>query len=249
MLFPSRPLIATLFSLSALLAGATAPRAQAERTLDLSGFAAVDISTGLDATITPGDSFAITLRADSRNSLDQVVLEVKDGTLYASRPFNLLNEITSGRLFTGFFSSPPDVQITITMPAITALDSGTGAHVTLSDFVGSDLRMRSHEGGDIRADRIAFNHVTLQAATGASLAVRGKCKSTDQSVSTGADIEAAELVCQQARADASTGGSVSLYARTRLDASASTGGSITVYGAPEQVSSEESLGGSIDIIP
>ncbi len=249
MLFPSRPLIATLFSLSSLLAGVTAPRAQEERTLDLSGFAAVDISTGLDATITPGNSFSITLEGASRGDLDQVIVEVRNGTLYAGRSFNLIDEITSGRLFTRFFSSPPKVQITITMPALSALDVGTGAQVTLSGFTGSDVQMSAHEGGDIRADSIAFDHITLQAATGASLAARGKCKSTDQSVSTGADIEAAELVCQQARADASTGGSMSLYAQTSLDASASTGGSITVHGAPAQVSSEENLGGSIDIIP
>ncbi|HOP20365.1 MAG TPA: DUF2807 domain-containing protein, partial [Amphiplicatus sp.] len=60
-------------------------------------------------------------------------------------------------------------------------------------------------------------------------------------------VDAEDLICETANADASSGASAEIHASKSIVADASSGGSIRVHGSPTNVNLDRSSGGSISI--
>ena len=61
------------------------------------------------------------------------------------------------------------------------------------------------------------------------------------------DLDARDLVCENGRADASSGSDISIHTTVSVEADASSGADVDVYGGPTDVDSDKSSGGSVSI--
>lgn len=125
------------------------------------------------------------------------------------------------------FGRSDRITVTVTMPTLEGADVSSGADL---DVTG--------------VDAAAFS---LDASSGGSLDVVGRCDALNVDVSSGGDIDAEGLLCRTANASASSGGSAEIYASESVNGDASSGGDIEVYGNPKNVSKDTSSGGSVSI--
>lgn len=119
------------------------------------------------------------------------------------------------------------VVVRVSLPALNGADVSSGAAL---DIAGVDAG--------------AF---AIDASSGGSMEVSGRCDTLDVDVSSGGDIEARGLECRSAVADASSGGNAEIFASESVVGDASSGGNVDVYGKPEKVSKDTSSGGSVSV--
>lgn len=214
---------------------ASLPALAAEASFDLEAFTAIDISSGIDATVDVGDEQRVEATAPSQGELDELIVEVRGGTLIARVDWNLLDFIFGDR----------DIRLNIVLPRLDGVESSTGADVevsgitadsvTLSVSSGSDLNVRSAEGGEFKID----------VSSGADLRIDGRCESASMSVSSGGTLSAGGLLCETVAVEVSSGGDADVFASARITAGASSGGDINVDGNPAERDVEESSGGDV----
>ncbi|MFQ5562145.1 MAG: head GIN domain-containing protein [Parvularculaceae bacterium] len=118
-------------------------------------------------------------------------------------------------------------KIVVTMPALEGIEISSGAD---ADVTG------------VNAD-----HFSIDGSSGADADIAGTCKTLDIDVSSGANINASDLICEVATVDVSSGGNAKIHATQRLNADASSGGHATVYGKPEYVDIDKSSGGGVSV--
>ena len=87
--------------------------------------------------------------------------------------------------------------------------------------------------------------VGLSASSGADLQVSGTCASFTADASSGADIDARQLHCENGSVDVSSGADARVFASGRLDVGASSGGGVVAYGNPGIGNIDLSSGGSL----
>ena len=75
----------------------------------------------------------------------------------------------------------------------------------------------------------------------------GTCSSAHMSSSSGASVDADELICDALDASASSGASVKGHARQSVSGSASSGANIKVVGGATHVDVSKSSGGSVSV--
>lgn len=119
------------------------------------------------------------------------------------------------------------VVVNVTMPALSGLDVSSGASL---DATGVDAS--------------AF---AIDASSGGSMDVAGRCDNLSVDVSSGGNIDAKGLECRSAVVDASSGGNADIFVTESVTGDASSGGNVDVYGKPEKISKDTSSGGSISI--
>lgn len=119
------------------------------------------------------------------------------------------------------------VTVNVTMPSLSGLDVSSGASIDASGVDASQF--------------------VIDASSGGSLDVTGRCDTLTADVSSGGNIDAKALECRTAIADASSGGNADIYASESVTGDASSGGNIDVYGKPKSVSKDTSSGGSVSI--
>lgn len=119
------------------------------------------------------------------------------------------------------------VTVAVTAPALSGLEVSSGASL---DATGIDA-----------------GSFAIDASSGGSLDVAGRCDALAVDVSSGGNIDAKGLQCRTAVADASSGGNAEIYASESVTGDASSGGNVGVYGGPKTVSKDTSSGGSISI--
>jgi len=102
-------------------------------------------------------------------------------------------------------------------------------------------------GVDADVTSIALDSVSIHASTGAALDIDGRCGSARIHVSTGANIDGRNLVCESIRAHASTGADMAIAAENELVAHASTGGDIRSVTSPVSLRMHTSTGGDVHV--
>jgi len=86
--------------------------------------------------------------------------------------------------------------------------------------------------------------IEAEASSGGSILLKGKTKSIDLQASSGAHLNADELLAENAKVQASSGSEINLHASVNLNAKASSGASVK-YRGNATVSQQASSGGSI----
>ena len=106
------------------------PALAATKTFEVAAFTAIEISSGIDATIIIGEPQSVVAEAPSAEQFEDLVVEVKDGRLraYTDRTLLPLRRPLRTR----------NIPLTGTVPAVTAIESNSGADVTAAD-IAADL--------------------------------------------------------------------------------------------------------------
>lgn len=224
----------------ALLAAAPATTFAADRAYnDLPPFTAVDISSGIDAVVTVGGSQSVTAVAPNAADLDELNVEVRDGTLKIWRDWDFFD------LFEGI--GERETRFTIAAPALNSAAASSGSDVDVSGLSGETVWLESSSGADLKATDIQATNVDVDVSSGADLKANGTCTTLDLNVSSGADAELGDLACTNAEVEASSGSDVTLRVNGSLKAEASSGAGISVKGKPAKTEIDESSGGSVTL--
>jgi hypothetical protein len=193
-----------------------------------SDFTVVSASEGLNVHVTNGDEFEITVEADE-NIIDLIATDIKNDRLRIHAIENI------GRATKNIY---------VTLPEITGLKSSSGAHLSTENMVQSDkLEIDASSGAMLKVLMVA-NEVEIDASSGANLNLSGDANTVFVDASSGANINAKKLISKICKADASSGGNVSVNVSESLTADASSGGNIS-YSGEAQVTKKKSISGSV----
>ncbi|MEL6323331.1 MAG: head GIN domain-containing protein [Pseudomonadota bacterium] len=226
-----------------LLAGAAAltlavPANAETRTYDLPGFTEIDLSAGVRLEFEAGETQSIIAETEN-GDFEKLRVEVDGDTLVIGRRRS--SGWNWGRRNRDNFT------VTVTAPAIEALDASSGSSATANGFAGDYIEISASSGASVYASGIAGNAVELDASSGASLSAEGECGALEADASSGASVSAGTLACTSVEADVSSGASINAYATESVDGEASSGGSITVKGGATNVQIDKSSGGSVTV--
>ena len=191
-------------------------------------FTQVSASEGLMVYVTQEKEFKIKVEADE-NIIDLIGTDIRDGKLRIHAKKNI------GRATKNIYVSLPDVAL---------LKSTSGAHLKTMNSIVSDRLEIDGNSGAILVAEIDVDDLEIDANSGANLEITGNATSTDIDVSSGGNIDAKDLNSKYCKADASSGGNVSINVSKSLVADASSGGNIT-YSGDASVESKKNFSGSI----
>ena len=194
-------------------------------------FTTVSASGGVEVEITRGSSQQVIVEADD-NVIDDVETKVINGQLKIS-------------MEDGIDYDNVHVKIFITAREITKISSAASADVKVAGVLESrnKIELKASSGSSIKA-QVDAPQADADASSGAEIDVTGKTRTFKVQASSGAAIEAFDLLSEDTFAEASSGGKVDVHASVKLDAKASSGGSVS-YRGPAVTVTKESSGGSI----
>lgn len=207
------------------------------RTIELPAFTALDISSGIDATVTIGPTQSIEAEAIDPRLLDDLQLKVEGNTLKAYYDWSFFDLLD--------FGSERQIKLRITAPALSKVEASAGADIMATGITGDSLKFGSSSGADITATAVAGKSIDLNASSGAGLKIAGTCEDGKANSSSGSDLDAEDLLCATMDANASSGSDLDVHASKSIKANASSGSDVTVYGKPTEVDQESSSGADI----
>ena len=213
----------------------------ADKTYDnLPPFTGVKIASGIDAIVTVGPAQSIVGSAPNADHLNEIKVEVRDGTLRVWRDWDFFE------LF-GLAGRDTQVRFTIAAPTLDSADASSGADVEVSGLAGETVWLEASSGAGLKATDIQATSIDVDASSGGTVTANGTCTDLEVESSSGASANLNMLACTNAEAEASSGASTSISIGGDLRAEASSGASIKVKGTPKTTKIEESSGGSVSL--
>ncbi|MFT3981114.1 MAG: head GIN domain-containing protein [Ferruginibacter sp.] len=197
----------------------------------LDGFTGVNAGGSFTVKLKQGSSYKVSVQADD-NIIDDIETDV-DGDVLEIHYKN------------GVSISNATATIYIEAPSFTFIGGSASANIESQNTLKSDAKLKADasSAADIQLT-IDAPQVEAEANSGSTLALKGQTKDIDVQASSGAHLEAYDLLSENAKAQASSGASIDLHASVNLNAQASSGASVNYRGNPA-VSKQESSGGSI----
>lgn len=194
-------------------------------------FTGVNIGGPFEAFIQNGPDYKVRVEADD-NIIDDIRTEVKNGKLkvYFDDKVNLRDAT---------------MKVYVEAPSIEYLSASAAADVETAGMLKADRRISFHSSSGAKLNAsVDAPEVEAEASSGSHLTLKGTTRNIDTQASSGAELDADELLSENAKAQASSGASIDLHASVRLNAQASSGASVD-YRGKATVSSQASSGGSI----
>jgi hypothetical protein len=200
----------------------------------VNSFSAINISAGIDLKLEFGSEEKVVVEGDHKD-LNEIITEVKDGTLYIYRKSKF-----------GFnFGFHNNCDVSVTAKSLRGLEASAGSEVKASNqFSGSEIRVNASSGSEITMD-LVYDKVNTDSSSGSEIKLKGKTRELNLSVSSGSEIQACELVAGIVHADASSGGEACVNVTAELHANASSGGDISYEGTPANLDIQKSSGGGV----
>jgi hypothetical protein len=215
------------------------------QSFDFTGFDRIDIATGLDVRVTPGDGFSIAASSRSQDALDHLELAVEGNVLSARVEQSFLDFIISGGLVGQLFNGGNAITLDITMPDLAGITASSGADVDIAALTSPRLELDASSGADISLTDAVLGEAILSSSSGSDIAIAGTAASIAANASSGSDINAGDLVARHAVARASSGANITVHASDSVRAEASSGGDVAVRGNPATRDIDESSGGGV----
>lgn len=231
-------LLSVTAAAAALLVTAGAASA-APKTLDLAPFSKIEITSGIDAIVTIGETQSVVADSPYQEQLDELKVEVSGDRLKAWVDWNIFD------LFD--FGAERKIVLTIVVPALTEINANSGADVDATGISGNELALRASSGADLDIKGATASRYDIDSSSGSDLDVEGTCSSAKVVASSGSNIRADKLLCLDVDANASSGSDIDVFASAGLKANGSSGSDITVYGKPLSTEVETSSGADITI--
>jgi hypothetical protein len=222
---------------AAMVVLAPAAATAASKTIAVEPFTEIEISSGIEATVSIGDEQSVIAESPDVGYLDELIVEVLGGRFHAYFDWNVLDLLP--------FGSDRRVSLAITVPRIDVIDANSGASVKAAGIEAERLRLGASSGANLTVSDVTVADIDAEASSGAALDVAGTCDAADVESSSGARVEAGDLVCRAVKVEASSGARADVHATAAVDAEASSGASVDVRGNPADARSDESSGGDV----
>lgn len=229
--------IKTLFILTLVVlfgVNATVLASNETETRKVKEFNEIKVSSGIDLYLEMGDTESVKIVADDE-IIDEVVTEVKDGTLriYMKRN-NWFN-----------WGGNKTRKAYVTVKELTVLQASSGSDVRSENTLkGESLDVRASSGSDIEID-VFYKNLSCETSSGSDARLSGITKTFKAEASSGSDIKASELESKICKVRASSGSDATVNVSDELYAKASSGADIKYYGNPGIRDTDESSGGDV----
>jgi hypothetical protein len=197
-------------------------------------FNEIKVSAGIDLYLRMGDVEAVRVVADE-DIIDEVVTEVKDGTLRIYMKKNNWFNWGGNKTRKAY----------VTVKELNAIHASSGSDVKSEGTLkGEDLEIRASSGSDVDID-VLYKNVSLDTSSGSDARISGKTKFFKAEASSGSDIKAGDLESKICKVRASSGSDATVSVSDELYAKASSGADIKYYGNPDIRDTDESSGGEV----
>jgi len=204
--------------------------AQDTRTVDLESFNKIKVSSEIDAELVLATEPSLEIDFKSVDP-DMLLAEVEDQTLTL-------------RMKTGKYEKG-SLKVKIFFTDLIKIESSGRANIwSYEEIIVPELEMNLDNGGSIRLKLMA-DHLQSELIQGSILMLKGKAKTLDLKVSTGATFSAFEFQVEEADVLANSAGKAKIAVSRSLTAKAVSGGFISYLGEPEKLDAKTSLKGEI----
>jgi hypothetical protein len=204
-----------------------------EQIREVESFTGVDVSHGITVQLSQGTTAEVKVESDD-NIIDHISTEVVDNVL----KIRYKNMIIS------------DAHTTVYVKAETLekLRASAGSQLRGDDLVrANNLSLKTSSGSVIDLN-LEADTLTCKMSSGSTGDLKGKSTFMELRMSSGSTLDAKDFQSVSCTVKNSSGSESVLNVSTTLNAKASSGSIISYKGNPENVSSKESSGGSINKI-
>lgn len=211
------------------------PALAAEASYDLASFTAIDITSGINATVRVGEEQSVRATAPSQRELDELIIEVRGGKLIAKVDWNLLD----------FMFGDREINVDIEIPRLHSVEASSGADVEVDGLAADDVILDASSGANLTVRSAVGGIYAIDVSSGSDVRIDGQCDSASIDVSSGGTLRGSGLQCQSVEVNVSSGGDADVYAVTRIVADVSSGGDVHITGDPQESELDESSGGRV----
>ena len=185
---------------------------------DFTDFSEIELSHAFEATVTPGDAYAVTVTVDD-NLVEHLVVEQNGARLSIGlEPNKLVARAT--------------MRAEITMPALTRLDASGATQTQLNGF-SSDADFTGHASGASRIHGdLTAGDLDLEASGASTITLAGSAGNVRATASGASTIDLEEMSVQDAAVNASGASNVTVNLSGQLDADASGASNVFYLGQP-----------------
>jgi len=193
-------------------------------------FTFIAASNGLEIYIVQGAKSSVVVEADD-NLQQHIKTEVKGNELTIKCDVNIDNAAAK--------------RVTVTLPKIEGIEASAGCLLrSKTQLKGNDINLSASSGSNVEVT-VDAQKITAEASSGSSLKVSGRTDDLKTDSSSGSSLNAEALIAKNVKADASSGGNITVNPTESLNADASSGSSVNYVSTPKKINSDASSGGSI----
>jgi Putative auto-transporter adhesin, head GIN domain len=185
-------------------------------------FHGIEVSTGIELTLTEGNTEEVAVSASTTEFRDKIVTEVKNGIL------KIHYETKTGSV--NKVKETKGLKAYVSYKTLDALDVNTGAEVKINGVLkSSSLNLNANTGGlvngevDIAAFKVSQN-------TGSKITLSGKVEKLEINGDTGSKFNGEGLSTSNCSAKVSTGAGIYITVQKELNVKANTGGFVKYKG-------------------
>lgn len=197
----------------------------------VSDFQKISVSAGIHVEFKSGPT-SIRVEADD-NVINYVETTVDNGVLTIGyKDHHNFNNV--------------EVTVFVASNNLNSISSSSGSSVKVVDQLKTDKKLyfEASSSGEI-SGAVDAPEVEMVASSGAEIKISGRTRNVFGNSSSGASINAFNLLSENANGVASSGGSIDVYASVSVDGNASSGGSVDYRGAAPTIKKNESSGGAV----
>ena len=204
--------------------------AQQTETRSLGSFTAVRVSEGVSVILKKGDK-------------ESAKVEVTGGSASA-----VLTEISGNYLKVHMSEGNHrnlNAKVYVTYVSLQKLFASTAGSIYASEVIKTDnMEIDASTAGTIEV-MVDAGRLEAGASSAGEIEAKGQAKIVVASSSTAGEVNANDLQADEAELEASTGGSIKISVKSKIEARASSGGTIRYRGNPDKSNTTSSSGGSV----
>ncbi len=214
-------------------------------------FSKIDVSVGINVNYKQENATSLKVLADA-DKLKYVITEVENGVLKVYIDNKGVKNLKFKNLTVNVSSPKMNVIKTSSGATFTAINmvrennldiEATSGSIVKGKFnITENVNLAINSGSNLKADFITQNLV-LNNSSGSSVTLEGIAKTAVLDVSSGASCKAEGLMINTAKAESTSGASLSLYVKDKLKVNASSGGSVRLKGNPDLESRIDKVSG------
>lgn len=194
-------------------------------------FKNIEISNALELVIEQSDKPVIIVEADD-NLQKEITTSISNGVLTINYKSGNHVNVTKNK-------------ITVKMPVIEGIEASSAAVVTSNGILmGNNLILVTSSAASVNAD-LEYEKVQLTGSSASNQKIKGKALQVEATTSSASVIDSKDLLANDVKASASSGGSIHVHPLINFSGEASSGGSIAYSGTPKSIQKEENSGGSV----
>ncbi len=197
---------------------------------NLSGFDALEASTGIEVLVTQDSTEKVVVETDS-NIQKILKTKVENGTLKIY--------LEEGVLHTR------QLRVFVTLKQLRSVNTSSGAHVNTENKITAEkLKINSSSGSGVKME-VSADHLTAESSSGSNIKITGTAASFNGDSSSGSGIDASGLTAEKGTLSGSSGSHIKAQITKEIKANASSGASISITGNPPVRDTDSSSGGSV----